>query len=151
MLVSWRFWNIFYVYIKLCSGTALEKEGLGEQSLLLIVIVMPTKKKMNTVISESKCLSLLSQMLILVQKFKAALASCSTSVNCRKKSRKGLAVSSWNVYGNTARKLLWPVKIMLSSGSAEDGLGWGFVLETAFQQTDPENHISCLRLQRLQR
>lgn len=85
--------------IVLCSGTALEKVGLGQQSLLLIVIVMPMKRKRNTVISECKCLPLLSQMLIPDQKLKVTLASCGTSVNCRVKSRKGLALSSWNVYG----------------------------------------------------
>lgn len=64
-------------------------------------------------ISECKYLSFPSQMLIPVQTLKVTLASCGTSANCRMKSRKGLALSSLYVYGNAARELLWPVKIVL--------------------------------------
>lgn len=90
----------------------------------MIVIVMPMKRKRNAVISECKCLSLLSQMLNPVQKLKGTLSPCGTSVNCRMKCRKGLALSSWNVYGNAVRELLWPEKTVLSSGFAEEALGW---------------------------
>lgn len=73
---------------------SIEKVRLGQQSWLLIVTVMPMKRKRNTVISECKCLSLLSQMLIPVQKLKVTLASSGASVSSRMKSRKGLALLS---------------------------------------------------------